>query len=152
MTREEKEAVLHCLRVLIDEALCEECPLYDKTGTNYCGKDCVRLVIKALEQQTCGDAVSREAVLGLFADNADAVRPYSKTWEEVKALPSVNPQSNVGHWIYDDTTNNWRCDKCGETPKTMGYVGTDKFMAEHFKFCNHCGAKMVEPQESEGKK
>lgn len=45
-----------------------------------------------LEQQTCEDAVSREAVLGLFAKNADAVRPYSKTWKEVKALPSVNPQ------------------------------------------------------------
>lgn len=38
------------------------------------------------------DCVSRQAVLGLFAQNADAVRPYSKTWEEVKALPSVNPQ------------------------------------------------------------
>ena len=50
------------------------------------------MAIKALEQQTCEDAVSREAVLDIFADNADAVRPYSKTWEEVKALPSVNPQ------------------------------------------------------------
>ena len=52
----------------------------------------MREAIKAIEQQTCEDAVSREAVLGLFAQNADAVRPYSKTWEEVKALPSVNPQ------------------------------------------------------------
>ena len=50
------------------------------------------VAIKALEQQTCEDAVSREAVLGLFAQNADAIRPYSNTWEEVKALPSVNPQ------------------------------------------------------------
>jgi hypothetical protein len=54
-----------------------------------------------------------------------------------------------GHWIYDETIENWRCSKCNETPKTMGYVGTADFMAEHFKFCNHCGARMVEPQESE---
>ena len=54
--------------------------------------EAIRVAIKALEQQTCDDAVSREAVLGLFAQNADAVRPYSKTWEEVKTLPSVNPQ------------------------------------------------------------
>lgn len=47
-----------------------------------------------------------------------------------------------GHWIYDETLGNWRCSKCNETPKTMGYVGTADFMAEHFKFCNHCGAKM----------
>ena len=42
------------------------------------------------------ELISRQAVLGLFAQNADAVRPYSKTWEEVKALPSVNPQPK---WI-----------------------------------------------------
>lgn len=52
----------------------------------------------------------------------------------------------TGHWIYDDIANNWRCDKCSETPKTMGYVGSDKFMAEHFKFCNHCGARMEAKQ------
>ena len=58
----------------------------------------IDLSIKVLEQQTCEDAVSREAVLDIFANNADAVRPYSKTWEEVKDLPSVNPQPKTG-WI-----------------------------------------------------
>ena len=61
-------------------------------------KEAVDMAIKALEQQTCEDAVSRAAVLDIFADNADATRPYSKTWEEVKALPSVNPQPKMG-WI-----------------------------------------------------
>lgn len=56
----------------------------------------LNMAIKALEQQTCGDAVSRQAVLDIFADNADATRPYSNTWEEVKALPPVNPQPK---WI-----------------------------------------------------
>ena len=55
-------------------------------------KEAVDMAIKALEQQTCEDAVSRAAVLDIFADNADATRPYSTAWEEVKALPSVNPQ------------------------------------------------------------
>ena len=83
----------------------------------------------------------------------------------VKDLPSVTQKSESvtefadrcrecgkmrkGHWIYDETIENWRCSKCNETPKTMGYVGTADFMAEHFKFCNHCGRRMVEPQESE---
>ena len=55
MTKEEKEAVLHCLRAMIDEELCEECPLYGTTGTDHCEKDCVRLAIEELEQGHCKD-------------------------------------------------------------------------------------------------
>ena len=50
MTKEEKEAVLHCLRSMIDEEHCEECSLYGTTGTDHCEKDCVRLAIEELEQ------------------------------------------------------------------------------------------------------
>jgi len=89
------------------------------------------------------DAISRQAVLDLTgkSDWFESSDDYNDFVIAVCELPPVNPQ-RMGHWIYDDIANNWRCDKCGETPKTMGYVGTDKFMAEHFKFCNHCGAKM----------
>ena len=49
---------------------------------------------------------------------------------------------------YTDSTStyrhyNWWCSECGEQPKTMGYVGTADFMFDEFKFCNHCGAKMI---------
>ena len=59
-------------------------------------------------------------------------------------------EPKTGHWFYDKSIENWRCSECQETPKTMGYCGSANFMAEHFKFCNHCGAKMVD-QGSEGK-
>ena len=52
-------------------------------------------------------------------------------------------EHKVGKWIYDKTSQNWRCSECSETPKTLGYVGTSAFMTEHFKFCNHCGAEML---------
>lgn len=48
-----------------------------------------------------------------------------------------------GEWIYDEKLCNWKCSKCFETPKTIGYTGNRDFMNEHFKYCNHCGAKMV---------
>jgi len=48
MNSVEKEAVLHCLKSMIDEEVCEECPLYGTTGTDHCEKDCVRLAINAL--------------------------------------------------------------------------------------------------------
>lgn len=50
MNSEEKEAVLHCLKAMIDEEVCEECPLYGTTGTDHCEKDCVRLAINALSR------------------------------------------------------------------------------------------------------
>ena len=50
MTREERENALHCLKVMIDEEVCEECNLYGTTGTDHCEADCVRVAIKALEQ------------------------------------------------------------------------------------------------------
>ena len=51
MNSAEKEAVLHCLKSMIDEEVCEECHLYGTTGTDHCEKDCVRLAIDELEQE-----------------------------------------------------------------------------------------------------
>lgn len=48
MNSADKQAVLHCLKSMIDEEVCEECPLYGTTGTDHCEKDCVRLAINAL--------------------------------------------------------------------------------------------------------
>ena len=112
--------------------------------------------VQALEQEPCEDAISRQAVLETL-DDMDNVLDEDRTIENYKellkdcyeVLPPVKPQEKTGHWIYDNIASNWRCDKCGETPKTMGYVGTADFMAEHFKFCNHCGCRMVDTQESE---
>ena len=73
-------------------------------------------------------------------------RQLAEWLKDYKRLLEQEPKT--GHWIYDNY--NWRCSECNETPKTLGYVGTADFMTEHFKFCNHCGARMVEPQERSG--
>ena len=74
-------------------------------------------------------------------DNAPAVEQkyYERVIAQINPVIEARPQ---GEWIYDNKINNWRCSECGETPKTIGYVGNREFMNEHFKFCNHCGAKM----------
>lgn len=100
------------------------------------------------EQKPCEDAVSRRAVLELVADYDLNMGQVVKG---IHSLPSVIPQPKMGRWIYDKNIENWRCSECGETPKTRGYCGSANFMEEHFKYCNHCGAKMIEPQESEKK-
>ncbi len=65
------------------------------------------------------------------------------TEERAKNCPLIEiEERKVGKWIYDKTSQNWRCSECNETPKTLGYVGTADFMEKEFAFCNHCGADM----------
>ena len=63
--------------------------------------------VKWLEQQTCEDAVSREAVLNALGgpskvadDNFDKMRERIRIINIINKLPSVNPQPMTGHWIY----------------------------------------------------
>jgi hypothetical protein len=89
MNSAEKQTVLHCLKSMIDETACEECPLYGMTGTDHCEKDCVRLAINTLEQEPCTDAISRKAVLdAISSDRYD----YLALLEYVKQLSPVTPQ------------------------------------------------------------
>lgn len=74
MTKEEKEAVLHCLRWMIDEELCEECPLYGMTGSDHCEKDCVRLAIEELEQKPKTDVLDK--IRAEIDEEYDRVHPY----------------------------------------------------------------------------
>ena len=73
-------------------------------------------------------------------------------------LPSVTPSRRKGHWIIDreviDTTRkpttyhfDTHCFECGFK---YAYT-TDKEDSIPTNFCPNCGAKMVEPQESEDK-
>lgn len=104
------------------------------------------------------DLISRQAVL----DALDKSK-YSNTFCEehnidwsinlgmahivVNELKPVTPQPKIGRWIADvdrwgdivTTVNGYRCSECN-------VFNTDKD-----NFCPNCGAKMVEPQESEDK-
>lgn len=154
MTREEQEKaidLLDNLRGMIE----------DNQGNDY--DFALKKGIEALAQEPCEDAVSRKKLLKIYEDRFTELQKLkhlkdNKGAEDrqmgvnyciniLKELPPATPIRPKGYWIYDNF--NWRCSECNETPKTMGYVGTADFMTEHFKFCNHCGARMIEPQESE---
>ena len=91
--------------------------------------------------------MSRAAVLGLFAQNADAIRPYSKTWEEVKALPSVNPQYTEDEIQKMQELEQAEIQKAyelgnAEEPKTVLYSGdgyADGYMVYDMAECPNCG-------------
>jgi len=130
----------------------------DMNECTYGNLEAVEMAIKALEQEPCEDCISRQQAIDKMQElEEEDIEAYGcsipegfdgkRAIEALKALSSVHPKPDVGRWIYDKNIDNWRCSKCGETPKTMGYCGAAAFMAEHFKYCNHCGAKMQEVEE-----
>jgi uncharacterized OB-fold protein len=53
------------------------------------------------------------------------------------AIKALEQEPKTGHKVYGDLLGGLYCSEC------MTYVN------EYFNYCPHCGAKMVEPQESE---
>ena len=97
---------------------------------------------KALEQQPCGDAISRQAVLDINFKRIilTTAKPAETIEQKVKALPSVTRQQKTGRWIAHSDgiwIKSYECSRCGKVHNTQS------------DYCEKCGAKMVEPQESE---
>ena len=44
------EDIKHCLNVMVDCEVCEECNLYGTTGTDHCEYDCVRGALKIIDK------------------------------------------------------------------------------------------------------
>ena len=146
MNNAEKEAVLYCLKSMIDEEVCEECPLYGTTGTDHCEKDCVRLAINALEQEPCEDCISRQAVLKqLKGCLTGGETEYQYVKLHIDSIPPVIPQPKTGQreWVqYDGNPNirNWYCSECRAIVNYKPTYNWEK--KPYYKFCPNCGAKM----------
>ena len=89
--------------------------------------EALKMAIKALEQEPCEDAVSRQAVdeiKELMTDiNGDTV--YAVRMSDIRQLLPVTPTRPKGHWI------DGKCSKCGE-------------YSPYWSFCPCCGADMRE--------
>lgn len=94
-------------------------------------------LIHALNDQT--DVTSQYSV-----DIAiDAIKYYVKDY--------IDSQPKVGHWIAQDIHNchtNFKCSECGYIHRFMHLYGKP---TADYTYCPNCGAKMIEPQESEDK-
>ena len=99
------------------------------------------------------DAVSRQAVIELmmqkWGENFNGDDAMQESIDAIREMPSVTPQEpKTGHWIGIDEElhEDYECDKCGYVVST--YSANIEPHTE-YKFCPNCGARMVEPQESE---
>lgn len=117
---------------------------YGSTTKNNLGVDCIdrdrTLNVLDAEAWAYIDYIKKDiggnmdSHICMFADN---VR------ERLKELPPVTPQPRKGHWTCDRA--NVRCSNCGRGYKD--FYG--KARIADYNYCPNCGAKMVEPQESE---
>ena len=103
--------------------------------------------LSSVNPQPCEDAISRQAVL----DMATTIQTDDFSGNEiievvdiddVKALPPVTPQPKTGHWVLDNDKEHGRCSECGCKEDLVDGHSS-------YKWCSNCGAKMIEPQESE---
>ena len=122
------------------------------------------MAIKALEQQPkllqalehekgaynalvkniqCSDAISRQAALKRWDELS--VRGRTEFDQALMMLPSVSVAEKTGHWIEHEHNGigHIECSECQSW-----------FLMAHLlknSYCPNCGARMVEPQESEDK-
>ena len=107
---------------------------------------------KALEQEPCEDAISREDVIALVQCSEYELQDRvdnDAMCDDVRKLPSVTPSSRKGHWIVDDevvdksrkpTTYHFdtHCSECGFK---YAYT-TDKEDSIPTNYCPNCGVNM----------
>jgi len=136
MTREEKQKAIYVLKKSAPVM-----PLTQEEFNDYV--QVINQVIDWLEQEPCEDAVSRQAVDRLvwryLKKGTDENIAF---YEHFLDLPLVTPQPRKGHWIDD------KCSVCGKGTEDL-ISSREWYKNEEPNFCPFCGAKMVEPQESE---
>lgn len=63
-------------------------------------------------------------------------------WVWDMAIEALKQEPKTGHWIRMKAYEKWECSDCNTV---------FRFTFKEHNFCPNCGAKMVEPQESEDK-
>ena len=101
------------------------------------------------------DCISRADVLQILLDY-DYANENALVLKEIKALHPVTPQTRKGHWI----GHREHCENLGVMPSGLGAyewcsecdcgIDVREWHRNHYNYCPNCGARMVEPQESEG--
>ena len=105
------------------------------------------IAFKVLPQESCDDTISRQAAIKAICKHCTPEEPercptaeICHTYQELKALPPVNPTEKVGHWIkIDDCSNSgYYCSECRKRVIKEGWSDTVKII----KYCPNCGVKM----------
>ena len=156
MTREEATAFLQGRIYLIDK--------YYPQIEDY--REALVLAIKALEQEPCEDAISRQALyewLDGWKEKNKYYHPHTKNEiipicevvDIIQSLPSVTPQQKTGHNCNKDYADcdQFVCSECGIELQDWHKVVRDdeyddiSYQEYAFRFCPSCGCEIKEVDE-----
>ena len=98
------------------------------------------IAIKALKQEPCDDAISRQVVLekAVYTETEEGWCGYTVGVNYIKSLPSVNPQPKTGYWIRGH--HGFGCSNCHKSIEGEWDDNIDDITGT--LFCPNCGAKM----------
>lgn len=142
MTKEEKELTITYLTEMQEEYI--EGEGYERHPLpEYYALD---MAIKALEQEPCEDAISREAMLNYqqYLQGRMSNEENHKLWEFIKDLPSVMPKPKIGKWIAQEdelgeyASGCFECSNCHE----VFWVESGTPQDNEYNYCPNCGADM----------
>ena len=123
--------------------------------------DNCKKIIKALEQESCEDAISRVETVQFLANHSNdfedakvkmAFKVASSLINNPHNLPPVTPAQKKGKWIkihtdekydffgYRVKVATYKCSVCGRIIEDIGTYGLTNRI-ENYPYC-HCGAKM----------
>jgi len=115
---------------------------------DYAGiSEAYKMAIKALEQEPCEDAISRQAVMNCIDGYSQMIIRPLELKGYIDDLQPVTPKQKTGHWIEDDFTGIIKCSIC-DNDAPISTTSGEQYCSN---YCPNCGVKMVEPQESEDK-
>ena len=110
----------------------EEVPISDKDKLLLEVNKAICNNLKALEQESCEDAVSRKAVSDALESigslDTEADRKYARSVFE--ALPLVALQPKIGRWIGCDILQGFKCSECRVCFRNKS------------NYCPNCGRRM----------
>lgn len=100
MTREEKKKAIDALKISAPVRVVTQEEFNDYIQT-------LNKIMDWLEQESCDDAISRQAVLDLVVSNHTELNGvnvvmYSLLYRDIKSLPPVQPIRPKGEWIPTD--------------------------------------------------
>ena len=114
--------------------------------------EAIDMAIKALEQQPCTDAISRDDALKAIAkaktvmsENNELFVAMINAQMNIHLLPSVSVAEKTGRWIESNGVGMFVCSVCNDSFYPMPTCMGEPIL----KYCPNCGARMGEPQESE---
>lgn len=109
-------------------------------------EECLKMSIKALEQESCKDCISRAEALKVVNDmdipeGMSVFEIKGHIGVEISTLPPATPKRKVGEWIKknNDYFDWYECSECGYG--SDGEMKYNRLCDVRTKFCPDCGSQ-----------